>query len=202
MVTKKECLKQVREVIDGVLSTVDKKGNSQSRIIDIMHIDEDTVYFLTARGKNVYEQLITHPQVSYVSFKNNKSIRITGIAKKLENQKKWIDLLFEENSYMNNVYPGKTRYILEPFKIISGEIEFFDLTQKPILRESFSIGNYEIKLKGYFISEQCIECGLCVKNCPQKVIIEGTPFKISQEHCLHCGICYENCPVNAIEKIE
>ena len=38
MVTKKECLKQVREVIDGVLSTVDKKGNSQSRIIDIMHI--------------------------------------------------------------------------------------------------------------------------------------------------------------------
>ena len=46
-------------------------------------------------------------------------------------------------------------------------------------------------MKGYFISEQCIECGLCVKNCPQKVIIEGTPFKISQEHCLHCGICYE-----------
>ena len=54
MASKKECLEQIREVIDGVLSTVDENGNSRSRIIDIMYIDEDTVYFLTARGKDVY----------------------------------------------------------------------------------------------------------------------------------------------------
>ena len=63
MITKKDCLEQIREVIDGVLSTVDENGNSQSRIIDIMHIDEDTIYFLTARGKNVYKELINHPQI-------------------------------------------------------------------------------------------------------------------------------------------
>ena len=200
MVTKKECLEQVREVIDGVLSTVDEEGNSQSRIIDIMHIDEDTVYFLTARGKNVYKELINHPQMSYVNLKDNKSVRINGTAEKLEEQKKWIDLMFEENTYMNNVYPGDSRYVLEAFKVTSGEIEFFDLNQKPILRESFSIGSGEIRIHGFVITDKCIECGLCKKNCPQQCINEATPYEICQNHCLHCGICYENCPAKAIEK--
>lgn len=200
LVTKKECLLQLREVIDGVLSTVDEKGNCQSRIIDVMHIDDDTIYFLTARGKDVYNQLINHPQISYVNLKNNKSVRIAGIVKKLEEQKKWIDLMFEENSYMNNVYPGDSRYILEPFKVVSGEIEFFDLTQHPILRERFVIGNGELSIKGYYITDNCMKCGICKKECPQQVISEGNPYEISQNHCLHCGICFEKCPFNAIEK--
>ena len=199
MITKKDCLEQVREVIDGVLSTVDEKGNSQSRIIDIMHIDEDTIYFLTARGKNVYKELINHPQISYVNLKDNKSVRINGIAKKLDDQKKWIDLMFEENPFMNNVYPGESRYILEPFKVVSGEIEYFDLTQKPIFRQNFKINNGTISEKGYVITEKCIECGLCAKICPQKIINEGKPYTISKENCLHCGLCYENCPAKAIK---
>lgn len=199
MITKKDCLKQIREVIDGVLSTVDEKGNSQSRIIDIMHIDEETVYFLTARGKNVYKEIINHPQISYVNLKDNKSVRINGIAKKLDNQKKWIDLMFEENPFMNNVYPEESRYILEPFKVVSGEMEYFDLTQKPIFRQTFKINTDTITKKGYIITEKCIQCGLCAEKCPQKVITEGTPYKISQNNCLHCGICYENCPAKAIK---
>lgn len=199
MITKKDCLEQIREVIDGVLSTVDENGNSQSRIIDIMHIDEDTIYFLTARGKNVYKELINHPQISYVNLKENKSVRINGIAKKLDDQKKWIDLMFEENPFMNNVYPGESRYILEPFKVVSGEIEYFDLTQKPIFRQKFKINNGTISEKGYVITEKCIECGLCAKICPQKIINEGKPYTISKENCLHCGLCYENCPAKAIK---
>ena len=152
MISKKDCLRQVREVIDGVLSTVDEDGNPQSRIIDIMLIDDETVYFLTARGKDVYKEIIAHPQVSYLNLKDNKSIRITGMAKKLDNQKEWIDKMFEENRYMNNVYPGDARYILEPFCIGKGEIEVFDLTQKPIYREKFSIGDWKTKEKGYRIS--------------------------------------------------
>lgn len=202
MVTKEECLKQVREVIDGVLSTTDKNGNPQSRVIDIMHIDGETVYFLTARGKNVYYEIMNNPKVSYINFKDNKSVRITGNAEKIKDQKKWIDLMFEENKYMNNVYPGNARYILEPFKITDGEIEFFDLTQKPILRESFIIGDGEITEKGFVISEDCIECGTCQDLCPQQVIKEGTPFEIQSNHCLHCGLCFENCPAEAIKRLD
>lgn len=109
--------------------------------------------------------------------------------------------MFEENPYMNNVYPGESRYILEPFKVVSGEMEYFDLTQKPILRQSFKINNGSITKKGYCISEECIQCRLCAKICPQKCISEATPYNISQKNCLHCGLCYENCPVEAIYKI-
>ncbi|MFQ9072919.1 MAG: 4Fe-4S binding protein [Faecalibacillus faecis] len=30
--------------------------------------------------------------------------------------------------------------------------------------------NKEIKPKGFIISNQCIQCGLCQKNCPQQCI--------------------------------
>lgn len=53
MITKKDCFDQLRDVIDAVLSTVDENGNPQSRIIDIMHIEDDRIYFLTGRGKEI-----------------------------------------------------------------------------------------------------------------------------------------------------
>lgn len=153
MVTKNDCFKQLRDVIDAVLSTVDSEGNPQSRIIDIMHIDDDKIYFLTGRGKDVYREIINHPQVSYLSLKDNRSIRITGDAFKLDDQKHWIDLIFDENPFMNNVYPKGTRYILEAFCIENYQMEFFDLTQKPIFRKTFSFGNWQVKPKGFEITD-------------------------------------------------
>ena len=92
MITKEDCFNQLRDVIDAVLSTVDENGNPQSRIIDIMHIEDEKIYFLTGRGKDVYREIINHPKVSYLSLKDNKSIRISGEAYKLDDQKYWIDL--------------------------------------------------------------------------------------------------------------
>ncbi|MBQ2637455.1 MAG: pyridoxamine 5'-phosphate oxidase family protein [Methanobrevibacter sp.] len=203
MVEKEECFKQLREVIDAVLSTVDKNGNPQSRIIDIMHIEDDKIYFLTGRGKHVYEEITNHPQVSYLSLKDNKSIRITGEAHKLEDQKHWIDLIFDENPFMNNVYPGDARYILEPFCIENYQMEFFDLTQKPIYRHTFKFGDWEIIPKGFEITDVCVSCGTCLEVCPQKIpFYNDEHFEIPQQHCLHCGLCYENCPNDAIVRIE
>ena len=68
---------------------------------------------------------------------------------------------------------------------------------------------------GFFITQACIGCGKCSRNCPQKCInrqaelpvqgggssAPGTAlYKIRQENCLHCGLCRENCPVGAIVK--
>ena len=87
MITKDECFKFLREVIDATLSTVDKDGNPQSRIIDIMHIEDEKIYFLTARGKHVYREILNHPQVSYLCLNNNRTVRISGSAYKLDDQK-------------------------------------------------------------------------------------------------------------------
>lgn len=196
-----QILKMLREIKDVSLATVDKNGNPKNRIIDCMLVDENAYYFLTARGKTLYEELENNPNVAIVGLnKDWQMLRLTGKAERLEDQKTWIDKMFEENPSMNNVYPNDSRYILEPFVIRSGALEFFDLSSEPITRESFPLGDGTVTEKGYVITENCIGCGLCKRNCPQQCVKEGTPYEIEQEHCLHCGLCYENCPVQAIEK--
>ena len=56
---------------------------------------------------------------------------------------------------------------------------------------------------GYFITEDCIGCGICVDVCPQKCIdIRRRPLVIRQEYCLHCGSCWRECPADAVVRRE
>ena len=194
-----ECLQILRDVKDVAFATVDENGMPRVRIIDVMLVEKEKLYFCTARGKDFYRQLTEKPHTEITGMNSEyKMVRLSGKVKKLADQKEWIDRIFEENPSMKDVYPGESRYILEPFCIEDGQIEFFDLGKTPIYRESFAIGTAKAPQKGFEITDACIGCGKCRRICPQQCISEGTPFEISQEHCLHCGLCYENCPVQAI----
>ena len=59
--------------------------------------------------------------------KEFQMVRLNGKAEKLEENRKWIDRIFEENPSMNAVYPDESRYVLEAFCIEKGDVEFFDL---------------------------------------------------------------------------
>lgn len=194
-----DCLQILRDVKDAAFATVDEKGLPQIRIIDIMLVENEKIYFCTARGKDFYAQLMRDGHIAITAVnKDFQMVRLSGIAEKLTEQKYWIDRIFKENPSMNNVYPKESRYILEPFCIANANIEFFDLGKEPIHRENFTIGNHKEQKKGFEISASCIECGKCSKICPQQCIQIGKPFKINQHHCLHCGLCFENCPIKAI----
>ena len=196
-----KCLEILRAVKDAAFATVDANGLPQVRMIDVMLIDGGKLYFCTARGKDFYTQLMNSGYVAITGLNAQyQMIRLSGKAYSLPEQKRWIDRIFDENPSMKSVYPGESRYILEPFCIDCGEIEFFDLGKKPIVRQSFSLGQDTVKQKGFEITSRCIGCGKCSRNCPQKCIESGKPYAIQQEHCLHCGLCYENCPVRAIAK--
>lgn len=196
-----ECLQILRDVKDVAFSTVDEHGFPQVRVIDVMLVEKGRLYFCTARGKDFYRQLMASGRVAVVGMNSEyQMVRVTGRVRKLSEQKLWIDRIFEENPSMKDVYPKESRYILEPFCLDEGQAEFFDLGKSPIYRESFSLGEGKIELKGFTITEGCIGCGECRKNCPQQCIEEGSPFAIRQENCLHCGLCQENCPVQAIER--
>lgn len=196
-----DCLNILREIKDVTFSTIDENGFPDARIIDVMLIEEEKLYFCTSRGKDFHKQLTSQNKVAVTGLNSKyQMIRLKGNVHKCENQKYWIDQIFEHNDSMNSVYPGNSRYILDAFYIADGEVEFFDLGVEPINRESFILGNSNITLKGFKITNQCIECGICAKNCPQQCISKGTPYVINESHCLHCGLCYENCKLNAIIK--
>ncbi len=199
----KDCLRILREIKDVAFATVDDQGLPQIRMIDVMLVESDKLYFCTSRGKDFYHQLQSHPHVAITGMnKDYQMIRLSGEAYQLDDAKKWIDLIFEHNPTMNDVYPGKSRYVLEPFCIAQGEVEFFDLGVQPIERQTFVIGSKKKKRKGFMISEKCIGCNQCKIQCPQQCIEVGKPYVIQQNHCLHCGLCYEKCPVQAIRREE
>jgi len=50
--------------------------------------------------------------------------------------------------------------------------------------------------KSYQITDQCIGCGKCEKDCPQQNI--DYKKKLYSNKCIMCTRCIHNCPVNAI----
>ena len=150
-----DCLQILRDVKDAAFATVDKKGLPQIRIIDIMLVENEKIYFCTARGKDFYAQLMRDGHIAVTAVnKDFQMVRLSGIAEKLTEQKYWIDRIFKENPGMNSVYPKESRYILEPFCIANANIDFFDLGKEPINRENFTIGNHKEQKKGYEIYPQ------------------------------------------------
>lgn len=197
-----DCLKLLRDVRDCTFATVDERGLPQARMIDVMIVEDEKLYFCTSRGKDFHAQLERDGHVTIVGMNERyQTVRLEGVAHKTDDQHAWIDRIFDENPSMNTVYPGQSRYILDAFCIDAGEIEFFDLGDHPIYRQRLTLGDVQAHEHGFQISEDCIACGICQSNCPQGCIEEGDIFHIQPEHCLHCGLCYENCPVQAITRL-
>lgn len=195
------CLNKLRNV--GVLSfaTVDGEGNPQVRNISAIHYEPDALYFFTARGKDFCKELLVRGKVQILCYTRYKEmIRLSGTAAPVSpgEQEKWRDLIFAEQPYLSNIYPGETRSIGMVFCLRDMAIEYFHLGVNPIFRESYTVGQGQAKPKGYTITEDCVSCGACVEACPQRAITLGAPSAIHQEHCLHCGNCVEHCPVAAV----
>ena len=155
-----DCLEVLREIKDVAFATMDEEGMPQVRIIDVMLVENEKLYFCTARGKSFYNQLMNRKKVALTGLnKAYQMVRLNGSAEKLEKKKRWIDHIFKANPTMNDVYPGNSRYILEPFCIENGQLEFYDLGKKPIYRKSFTMRDKEIEERGFYITKSCIGCG-------------------------------------------
>lgn len=198
----KTCLQKMKQI--GVLSfaTADEQNNPQVRSISAIHYEDDCLYFFTARGKNFNKELQNSGKIQVLGYNNKEMIRLSGMAVLAPEQERWINLIFAEQPYLANVYPGAARNIGIIYCIKDAEIEYFYLGVKPIFRETYTIGNGKCSPKGYYISEACTGCGICQDVCPQNCIQKGKPAVIMQEHCLHCGACCEACPVQAVKRRE
>lgn len=195
----------VQEIHTTVVATVDDGGLPVTCAIDMMDCDENSLYFLTAKGKKFYERLKKRGYLALTGMKGENTlsrvaVSVWGKVQELRADK--VTELFDKNPYMYDLYPDeKSRSAISVFRIYSGSGEWFDLSKKPIERASFSFGGAEEIREGYFVTDKCIGCKLCYSRCPQKCIdISVKPVVIRQQNCLHCGNCFEICPMGAIVK--
>lgn len=198
----KTCLEKMK--LAGVLAmaTVDADGAPQIRNVSAVHYEEDSLYFFTAKGKEMTKQLRRDGRLqTLVHTRFNEMIRLSGIAKEVSDPRVQIDVIFSEQPYLGNVYPDDTRYSAGTiFEVTNISIEYFNLGVRPIERYQFEV-SAAVKPKGFVITDDCIACGTCMNNCPQGCIEEGDIMHIQPEHCLHCGNCYDVCPVSAVERL-
>ena len=193
----------VHEIHRTIVATVDDEGLPVTAAIDMMDFDEESLYFLTAKGKGFYDRLVKRGFLAFTAMKgedtlSSVAVSVRGKVRELGYDK--IPELFAKNPYMHQIYPTEeSMRALTVFQIYEGSGEWFDLSKKPIERASFTFGGAGKKEEGYFITDLCIGCGNCISVCPQDCIgKEIVPFRIEQEHCLHCGNCMTVCQVNAV----
>ena len=198
-------LKYIKILVEDIhstsVATIGTDGHPQTRIIDMMLYDEYGVYFLTAKGKAFYDQLMEQQYVAISATKDKKAVSLRGKIRNIGYEK--LDEIFEKNTYMQKIYPDDTRSALQVFQLYEAQGEYFDISNPSrIVRKSIVIGEVaEVKL-GYYVGKDCIGCKLCYSVCPQKCIdISKKPVEINQNHCLHCGSCAQICPKQTIKKV-
>lgn len=196
-----------KEIHSTVFATVDRDGMPQTCVIDLMLLDENGLYFLTAKGKRFYERLMERGDVAVSGMKgqNTRStvaISLRGKVKSVGQER--LEEIFEKNPYMASIYPTpKSRSALEVFCIYEAEGEYFDLGQNPVYRQSFAYGGATVYETGYQIDKsKCIGCQGCRSVCPVQCISKAVPREIDRSCCLHCGNCFRICPVKAVRKLE
>ena len=190
----------VEDIHSTTVATIGSDGRPQTRVIDMMLWDDHGIYFLTAKGKAFYTQLMEQSFIALSATKDKVSVSLRGKVKNIGSDK--LDEIFEKNPYMQSIYPGDTSAALEVFCLYEAEGEYFDIRDPAhVTRDSIVIGQAAAIPSGYFVGNGCIGCKLCYSVCPQKCMdIAKKPVVIDQHRCLHCGRCAEICPRQIIEK--
>ncbi|MBR7037706.1 MAG: 4Fe-4S binding protein [Oscillospiraceae bacterium] len=194
----------VSQIRSTVVATVDDAGLPVTCVIDMMYADADGLYFLTAKGKRFYQRLKAKGVLALSGKKGEDTMHCTAVSIRGRVREIGTDrlpLLFERAPYMREIYPTETsRRALTVFQIYEGSGEWFDLSKKPIERDSFTFGGAARAADGYHVTDRCIGCGACLEVCPQRCIDLTGKAVIRQENCLHCGGCAEVCPVGAVKR--
>lgn len=201
--TTKEILEFLQnEIHTAVAATVDENNRPRTCAVDIMLADESGIYFLTAKGKDFYRRLRRSGYISFTGMKGNGTLNTIAVSfwgRVQDIGREKLDLILEKNPYMFTIYPNeKAREQLNVFCLKTAEGEYFDLSQNPVYRQSFSLGTTE-KRGGYYITDLCICCDRCMEVCPTHCIEADFPRKIDVNRCLSCGACLKACPQQAIE---
>ena len=64
----------VNEIHTAVVATVDDEGLPVTAAIDMMDYDDDSLYFLTAKGKGFYDRLVKRGFLAFTALKGEDTM--------------------------------------------------------------------------------------------------------------------------------
>ena len=130
----------VEKIHSTVFATVDSEGRPVTCAIDIMDYDESGLYFLTAKGKNLYDRLKSNENIAFTAMKGEDTLSCVAVS--VQGKAK------ETGYFVTDKCIGcKLCYSKCPQKCI-------DITQKPVVIRQ----------------ENCLHCGNCFEICPAGAI--------------------------------
>lgn len=71
----------VREIHTTVVATVDEQGLPVTCAVDMMDSDENSLYFLTAKGKRFYERLKRQGYIALTGIKGENTMSSAAVSK-------------------------------------------------------------------------------------------------------------------------
>ena len=139
----------VEEMHSTTMATIGADGHPQTRVIDMMLWDKKGVYFLTAKGKAFYAQLMEQGYVAISATKDKKAVSLRG---RIQNVRDTILIGGAEQSMAgyevgNECIGCKLCFSVCPQKCI-------DITRIPAVIDQ----------------HQCLHCGRCAETCPRGTI--------------------------------
>ena len=145
----------VDEIHSTTVATIGADGHPQTRVIDMMLYDDNGVYFLTAKGKAFYDQLMEQQFIAVSATKDKVAVSLRGKVRNIGYEK--LDEIFEKNEYMQKIYPDDTRTALQVFQLYEAQGEFFDISNPSnIVRKNIVIGEATEIRTGYHVGKDCI----------------------------------------------
>ena len=111
-------------------------------------------------------------------------------------REKAVQYIFQKNHsrvkvHFDRIYSGKNDFVARK-DIIQ------DVLISPIALAYYFIGKYFLA-KSFYASHKCINCNLCIKQCPVQAVKKENERPYWTFKCESCMKCMNNCPVDAIE---
>ncbi len=216
-------IKEIYEKFDkiGCLSftTINEKGEPESRIAHLRAYDDKGIYFMTMFTKEFYKQMkdtakislcglaaktqVEHDDNGFPIFENGYAMRMTGDVVEVSID----DIKAKNNPMFDFCIKDYEQYnAMVVMCITAGRGDIFDYDFEKTNRENkleriyFSYNGADIKYKGLKINnEKCISCGACLDKCSFLAIDEDSGvYTINKHRCDECGDCFLSCPIKAI----
>ena len=113
------------------------RGQAEDPRLPDYEAGKETLYFVTAPSKEVYQQLRANPNVEILAMKGNLFVRIAGQAV-FDVDDKTAREIYAANPVLPRLYKSYTDLVY--FRLSAESLDYYDLTPTPPLQEHCEYG--------------------------------------------------------------